>query len=747
MLRVALVVLTLSLTLVLLPIAINVGTGGTAPDFLAPYVGWTWPAIGVLWLVAIVTGLWELRSRRLGVTLTARSADQPRNRPNALARVDRYYAERVAGSLAARTRLALAVEESPEAVVRPYDLLVQPLHGEVHEVRQNADIAEVFDDLQDSMLILGAPGAGKTTLLLELARALAATAHQQADQPIPLLLDLSGWNGPIATRREDDDPGDSPLLAGFVRWLLDDLHSRYQIPPPVGRVWLRNGSLALLLDGVDEIAPAHRVKLTPVLEELQQRYLVGQLAVTCRIHDYELLPQPLKLYGAVRIRPLSRAQVLDYFASAGRELAGARAAIEQDDELWDLITSPLMLNVMALAYQGRDADEIAAGAVADHRRDLFDTYLSEVLARPRPASRQYDSRTAVRSLWCLAWWTRTRAGDRTAVPRWLTPNGWYGLPLPAVGYLAHMVCLPALFAGLVGGAALAVAALYGVLAGVAVGAMSLLLVHIRPRPWRVFRDGSGQPRLLVAVAMVATGAVAGFGWALAGALVFAALPGWLALAVLGATVAASYGVELILSEGHRRRLLLGLRLLVVVVGSWLVLTLFDHPSTFLACAAVGMIVAQGIRLVKALPMDHLVHQVNDEPRARDRMDLWVVGGLAAAVLVALALGADPVGSRVEAVLGIVAGVVTAKAWRRRPPLFAGPISRLMHGLLLRWTGYLPWRRRAFLRYAADRYVLTRTGRDEYAFIHLLVRDHLAECHPDTLAAKVERRIASRRRPR
>jgi len=40
--RAVVLVVTVSLTLVLLPIAINVGTGGTAPGFLAPYADWTW---------------------------------------------------------------------------------------------------------------------------------------------------------------------------------------------------------------------------------------------------------------------------------------------------------------------------------------------------------------------------------------------------------------------------------------------------------------------------------------------------------------------------------------------------------------------------------------------------------------------------------------------------------------------------------------------------------------------------------
>ncbi len=744
LLRVVVLVVTISLTVVLLPIAINVGTGGTAPEFLAPYVDWTWPLIGVLWLVAIVTGLAEYRSRRT-VRKSARSADQPRNRPNALARVDRYLADRFAGSLASQTRLALALDVSPEAVIRPYDLLVQPLNSNVTEVREDANIAAAFDDLQDSMLILGAPGAGKTTLLLELARALAAQAHHDPNSPIPVVVDLASWNATTA-REEDDNPDDSPLLAGFVRWLLTELDSRYQIPAAVGRVWLSKGRLGLLLDGLDEVALAHQEKLAPVLAELGQRYLVGQIAVTCRIREYEALQHRLKLYGAVRIRPLSRQQVLDYFASGGEELAGALAAMERDDDLWDLVNSPLMLNVMALAYQGRDARDIAAGVLADHRKELFDTFVSEVLARYRPSSPQFESRAAVRSLWCLAWWTRTRAGDRIEVPRRLTPNGWYGLVLPAVGYLAHMVCLPGLFAGLAAGAAVGATALYGVSAGLAVAGIALVLVHVRPHTWWILQQGRDQPRRRLLAVMICLGLVAGLVSVLIVTALAESLPPLLGLGFQGAVVWVSYGLEYILSGNNRRRILLSVRLVGVTVASWLIFARVDDQAVFVAGCAIGLIVAQGIRFVKALPMDHLIypHSKEEYAGARWRMDKWIGAGAITGTGVAAALGASLWWSTgPEAVLGIVAGTVAAKAWRRRAPFFAGALSRGLHGFLLRWSGYLPWRRGAFLRYAAERYVLARTGRSEYAFIHLLVRDHLAECDPDALAAKVDQRIADK----
>jgi NACHT domain-containing protein len=752
---VAVVILTVSLTLILLPIAINVGTGGTAPSFLQPYAGWTWPSIGVLWIVAILTGLWEFRSRRT-VGVSARSADQPRNRPNALARVERYLADRFAGSLASRTQLALALDVRPEAVIKPYDLLVQPIDSSVSEVREDADIATAFDDLQDSMLILGAPGAGKTTLLLELARALAAKARLEPDSPIPVVVDLSGWTASTA-RVEGDDPEDSPLLAGFVRWFLAEINDRYQIPVAVGRVWLRQGRLGLLLDGLDEIAAQHRDKLAPVLDELVQHYLIGQLTVTCRILDYERLQQRLKLYGAVRIRPLSRRQVLDYFESGGHELAGARAAIERDDDLWDLVNSPLMLNVMALAYRGRDAAEVAGGALADHRRELFDTFISEVLTRQRSVAGQYGARTTMRSLWCLARWTRMGEGDRIALPRRLPPGGWYGMSLPEVSELGHMVCLPALLAGFIGGVTLAVAALFGLPAGLGFGVIGLILVQLPPQTWRVFRRRPEQPRALIAALVIGFGAVVGFGLSLAAVGIVTLLPAWLSLSLLAVGAAVAYVLELMdmtrPTQRWRRRLLV-LRLLAVGLVGTLTVSRTSSPDLFVQACVLGLIGVEGVRLIKRLPMDQLKprdrsREYVDGRRFSWRMAPWVASAILISLLIATVLGRDARGAEPEQLLGLLLGVMAAHGWDSRGYRAAETVSRLLHGLLLRWTGYLPWRRRAFLKYAADRHVLTRTeqGRrfegEQYTFIHLLVRDHLADCDPDALAAKVEQRLAQR----
>jgi predicted NACHT family NTPase len=45
----------------------------------------------------------------------------------------------------------------------------------------------------NALLILGAPGSGKTTTLLELARSLIAASEAHADEPVPVVLNLSSW--------------------------------------------------------------------------------------------------------------------------------------------------------------------------------------------------------------------------------------------------------------------------------------------------------------------------------------------------------------------------------------------------------------------------------------------------------------------------------------------------------------------------------------------------------------------------
>ena len=111
--------------------------------------------------------------------------------------------------------LLLGLSERPDAVARPLDLLVKRPDEDERPLPSGTQVLDVFDSMDRSLLILGAPGSGKTTLLLELARDLLARASDDPAHPIPVVFPLSTW---AETRK--------PL----VEWLQDELNLRYDVP-------------------------------------------------------------------------------------------------------------------------------------------------------------------------------------------------------------------------------------------------------------------------------------------------------------------------------------------------------------------------------------------------------------------------------------------------------------------------------------------------------------------------------------
>src|SRR5215470_14129467 len=88
--------------LLVVPVAVNLGTGGTPPPWLAPYVDWLWPvALGCVALVILI----ELCDKLLldgRKPITRRRPNDPRNYQLALAQAARHVELRQRGSLAQR---------------------------------------------------------------------------------------------------------------------------------------------------------------------------------------------------------------------------------------------------------------------------------------------------------------------------------------------------------------------------------------------------------------------------------------------------------------------------------------------------------------------------------------------------------------------------------------------------------------------------------------------------------------------
>src|SRR5207245_2675389 len=96
------------------------------------------------------------------------------------------------------------------------------------------------------------------------------------------------------------------------------------------------------------------------------------LVVCSRSVDYFTQTTRLLLHSAVLVQPLTMQQIEDYLSRAGGQLASVRAVLQVDSALRELATTPLMLSVLTLAYQGRSAEELpVAGSPKIRREHIF----------------------------------------------------------------------------------------------------------------------------------------------------------------------------------------------------------------------------------------------------------------------------------------------------------------------------------------------------------------------------------------
>jgi hypothetical protein len=70
------------------------------------------------------------------------------------------------------------------------------------------------------------------------------------------------------------------------------------------------------------------------------------------------------MQNAVVVQPLTRDQLSEWLDAAGERLAGLRIALTDDEVLWELLSTPLLLNLATLAYAGQSATQLSsAGGV------------------------------------------------------------------------------------------------------------------------------------------------------------------------------------------------------------------------------------------------------------------------------------------------------------------------------------------------------------------------------------------------
>jgi hypothetical protein len=281
-------------------------------------------------------------------------------------------------SLHGAALIALGLQEQPEAVANPWQLVLQHPAGEPRSLPAGTRITEVYDAAEGELLILGAPGSGKSTLLLELARELLERAEYDERHPLPTLFNLSSW----ASKRQ-------PL----ADWLVEELSSSYQVPRKLGQAWVEADQILPLLDGLDEVAPQDRTACIESINTYRGEHGLLPLVVCSRSADYLAQATRIQLGSAVAVQPLTEQQVNDYLARGGEPLWALRVALQQDATLRELTSTPLMLSILTLTYHGMALDGLLREGIAPTRQQIFERYVERMLKQRGTAMRYTAEQT------------------------------------------------------------------------------------------------------------------------------------------------------------------------------------------------------------------------------------------------------------------------------------------------------------------------------------------------------------------
>ena len=309
-----------------------------------------------------------------------------RNRQTMLQLVKTFWVEGVLEqSLYQEVLIELGIEHKPNAVENPWNSVIQEAGQATRTIEPDTKISNVFRQMNESLVILGSPGSGKTNLLLQLARDLINQTEVNIDLPLPVVFNLSSWSD----KRES-----------ISAWLVDELRQKYSIPKKLAELWVENDDLLLLLDGLDEVDARFRDECVTRINEFRDNHFVP-FAICSRIEEFESLTEQLNAQGAIVIQSLNEEQIHAYLEDVGLEQKLGKV-IQQDSNLLEVADSPLMLNVMALAYDEKAVDELnEVNTVDGHRKNIFDSYIKRMFAR-RSDEQAYTPQQTVHYLRWLA---------------------------------------------------------------------------------------------------------------------------------------------------------------------------------------------------------------------------------------------------------------------------------------------------------------------------------------------------------
>jgi hypothetical protein len=291
---------------------------------------------------------------------------EQQNRERMLRRLRRAYRDLMSQSLQGAAWLELGLAERPDAIQNAANLLLRVESRAERHLSPSTSITEVYDEAEHELLILGEPGTGKSTLLLDLAKHLVERAEKDQIHPLPVILPLSTW----AVKR-----------GSLQDWMAEQISEIYDVPRKVSTEWVRDALILPLLDGLDEMDEAARPACIAAINTYHRDHL-AKLVVCSRTTEYKAASEHsrLTLQGAVMVQPLQHSHVDTCLIQAGKPLAALRYALKKNTALHDLATTPLMLNILMLTYQGRSVRDLPHKE-ATLLQQVWDDYVERMVMR------------------------------------------------------------------------------------------------------------------------------------------------------------------------------------------------------------------------------------------------------------------------------------------------------------------------------------------------------------------------------
>ena len=667
--------------------------------------------------------------------------NEQRNLQILIGRVEQYWIDGVlASSTVTGERIALRKEILAGAIDHPWDRTDEMAQMTPRAIEPGLPIGDLFEQASRCLLLLGEAGAGKTVTLIELAQVLSHRAARDTTEPVPVIFKLTSWSN----RR-------LPLL----EWLVEEARTKYYVAGKLFDQWLRDHRIVLLLDALDEVDSGGQKACVKAINDFMADHGAAGIAVCARQSAYMALVERLKLSLAVSLKPLERNQIDAFLAQRAEAAVPLREMLGLDDNLRELASSPLMLNMMSIAYEGALRRALESSPRADASLAPAERVLREYIRRMLQRGGKDQGKAEEHVAKSLSWLaTRMKEHGESAFqieklqPSWLRPlrmrlyywlfsrsivglllGATEGLYLGFIGWLGASF-LEALGRGLA----------TGLLFGLGTGVLSLFWCE-RPRrdmtaPGAIFGWTNLLRILSVFAVFVAANwltwhslARSGFGlvWAL---LIGCRMRGHSVKYDIGTADALGWSWRLAL-RGLGWGALVGA--LIGAIGSAVVAELRDSPLV-MPLLVVAMALGYGLigMIFFGLRTQSLETTVQPNQGIRLHRRNMLRGALVSGGFVGILAGGFFGGASAmygwqAALMGIVIGLVVACYFGVLGALWYGGIDLINHYTLrwlLRFEDHAPRKLAAFLEETVALKLVQRVG-GSYQFLHRLLQDYFA----------------------